>query len=251
MSVTMWKKEAKHCLKTRKLRAFRISLCLAALSVFFGFASYYLPQTIALVSQDKLLPTAAQIMLLVLSTALIGALRQGRTAWMYCSACGREPSRVQFLFWLRRGRGFRAALLFLNIRIRKTAWTVLMCLPSVGILIGAGVVADRQNTAIRLIAWIGGSVSLLIGLFLARFVHEQYSLAPILFARSPKKGVRSAIRGSCALMQDECARVFLLDLSFLPWALACLCAIPLAYVIPYYQQSKTCMLRDILRAHTI
>lgn len=251
MSVSTYKRQAKTCLKNRKLRAFRITLGVACLAVAGGVAAYYLPQLLGFLTPDPYWLAAAQVALLLLLTAVSGSLRLGRAAWLYCSACGKEPSGLQFRYWLRRGRGFRAALLYLDIRIRKTAWTALFCAPGAWILAECFRQNALQNDRVRLIAFIGGAVSLAAGLLIAAFIRQKYALAPILFARSPHKGVRSAVRGSCSLMDDDCARLFRLELSFLPWAAACLAVLPLVYAVPYYQQAKTCMLRDVLRAHTI
>ena len=251
MRVRNCKKEAKACLKSRKLRAIRISLTIVSLSVLFGFASYYLPQLFVFTPYDPYITMAAQITLLFSAFAIIGSLRQGRAAWMYCSACGREPSRLQFVYWLRRGRGVRAALLFLDIRFRKAAWTLLLSAPGAAVLTAGFVFDDRQNDVIRLFTLAGGSVCLLIGFTVAAVINQKYALAPILLARSPHKGVRSAVRGSCSLTEEHCAELFLLDISFLPWAAACLTVLPLLYAAPYYQQARACMLRDILRAHTL
>ena len=251
MSVSAYKNDAKACLKNRILRAFRITLGIACLAVSGGVAAYYLPQLLGMLTPDPYSLTAAQIALLLLLAAVSGSLRQGRAAWLYCSACGKEPSGLQFRYWLRRGRGFRAALLFLDIRIRKAAWTAMLCAPGASIIAGCFRQDALQSDRIRLIAGIGGVVSLTAGLTIALIIRQKYALAPILFARSPHKGVRSAVRGSCSLMEDDCVRLFRLKLSFLPWAAVCLAVLPLVYVVPYYQQAKACMLRDVLRAHTI
>ena len=251
MSVTNCKKEARNCLKTRKLRAARITLSIVFMTVLPGCASYYLPRVFSGIPYDAYLLAGVQIALLLLSFAITGSVRQGRAAWMYCSACGREPSRLQFVYWLRRGRGFRAALLFLNVRLRKAAWKLLLSVPGTAILAAGMLFDDRQNNMIRLFTLAGGSVCLLTGIVAAAVINQKYALAPILLARSPQKGVRSAVRGSCSLTEEHCMQLFLLDVSFLPWACVCLTLLPIMYVVPYYQQSKACMLRDILCAHTI
>lgn len=251
MSVSNCKKEARECLKMRKMRAFRISLIAAALAVLTGFASYFLPQIVSRYTRNPYLLLCMQCVLFLLSFAMLGSIRQGREAWMYCSACGREPSGVQFMYWMRRGRGFRAACLFLYIRLREAAWTILLSLPGAAILASCFVYAAGQAVVLRRIALAGGSVCLAAGLVTAAFICQKYALAPILFARSPQKGVRSAVRCSCSLMDDGCAQLFRLKLSFLPLAAACVAVIPIVYVSPYYRQAKACMLRDVLRAHTI
>jgi hypothetical protein len=251
MSLKNCKTAAKNRLKTRRLRAFRISLYMASAAVLFGFAAYYLPQALSGITQNPYLLTAAQTALLLFKVSLLGSLRQGRAAWMYCCACGREPSGLQFAYWLRRGRGMRSALLFLNVRMRKTVWMLLLAAPGAAVL-AAGVRFDAHlNGMMRLFLWAGGTVSIVTGIVIAVIICRKYALAPILLARSPHKGVRSAVRGSCSLMEDDCMRLFLLELSFLPWFAACLAVVPLVYVVPYYQQSRAVLLRDILCAHTI
>ena len=182
---------------------------------------------------------------------LSGALRQGRTAWLYCIACGREPSSVQFLYWMRMGRGLRAAALYMRIRVRKLLWTAALSAPGMCVLAAGVLYAGRMTALIAWFVWVGGAVSLAVGLVFAALICQKYALAPILFARSAYKGVRSAVRGSCFLMEDDCARLLLLKLSFAPWLVACVTLLPAVYVIPYYQQATTCMLRRVLRAHTL
>lgn len=251
MPLKQCKKEAKNCLRSRKLRALRITLGLRSAAVLSGFAGYAMTQTVDLGTYTNIWLLVLQVALFALTFGLLGALRAGRTAWLYCSACGKEPSGVQFRFWLRRGRGFRAAALFLVLRIRKAAWTVLLSLPGGAVLTAGVLLADRQSGTVRLFTVAGGATCLVIGVAFASLICQKYALAPILLARAPHKSVRSAVRGSCSLMEDDCARLLRLKLSFLPWAVVCLAVIPLVYVVPYYQQTKTCMLRGILRAHTI
>ena len=250
MTISACKKEAKNKIKSRKLRAFRITLCIAAAAILSGIGAFCLPQILT-GEHDRYAVFASQSALLLASCGLLGTMRQGRAAWLYCSACGKEPSSVQFLFWIRKGRGFRAAALHYSVGIRKALWTVLLCIPGAATWICGASFPQWQTGMVRLFTRAGGAAGMVIGLVCAGVINQKYALAPVLFARSPKKGVRSAVRGSCALMDDSCLRMFLLKLSFLPWAALCLTVVPIVYVIPYYQQTTTCMLRDILRAHTI
>lgn len=251
MLVSDYKKEARQRLKTRKLRAFRISLCTFAISVLSGAGAYFLPQMLTHAVHKELLVLLAQMALALITFGMLGAMRQGRAAWLYCSACGKEPSVVQFLFWLRKGRGLRAALLYAVIGLRKSAWTTLLCLPGIAVLTGALFKSGNVSDKIRICACTGGAACAAIGLISAGLICQKYALAPILFAKTPQKGVRSAVRGSCFLMDGSCVRLFLLKVSFLPWLIASIAVFPLCYTLPYYQQTATCMLRGILRAHTI
>lgn len=245
------KKQAKNCLKKRRVRAVRISLCIRAAAILSGAAAYAVMQKADFGKYTDCLLLVLQIALCILTCGLLGAMREGRTAWLYCSACGKEPSGVQFLYWLRRGRGFRAAWLFLNLRVRKAAWTAMLSLPGAVMLTAGILLVDRISRDVRMFTFAGGAVCLTLGVVLAWIIRQKYALAPILLVRSPQKGVRSAIRNSCFLMEEDCANLCRLQLSFLPWAAACITMIPLVYVVPYYQQAKTCMLRSILRAHTV
>ena len=245
------KKEAKQRLKTRKLRAFRITFSIGAIGILSAVAAFFLPELFDANARDDSLLFVSQTALGLISFGISGTLRQGRAAWLYCSACGREPSFVQFLFWLRKGRGFRAAFLHTLIRIRKAVWIILLSAPGAAVLTGAALWSTQQNDLSRIVTWTGGCVCLVIGLVFAALINQKYALAPILYAKSPEKGVRSAIRGSCFLMDDSCVRLFLLKLSFLPWAIPGIAILPLMYIVPYYQQSTTCMLCAILHKHTI
>ena len=251
MTIHDCKSDARTCLKTRKLRAFRITLCIAAFAFLSGAAAFFLPQVFSEGTKNDLLLLAVQTALCLICVGLLGSMRQGRAAWLYCSACGVEPSAMQFYYWMQKGRGFRAAMLHIEIKIRKAIWTILLSAPGAATLACSVLFSAQQTEIMRYFTRIGGTICLGIGLFFAILIHQKYALAQILLARYPKKGVRSALRGSCFLMEDSCLPLLRMKLSFLPWILACLAIVPLVYVVPYYQQTTTCMLRNILRAHTI
>lgn len=251
MSVKDYKKEARERLKNRTLRAYRISIIRGSITVLFALIAFTLQQFIPDFPTKDLTLSAIQAALFLVSVSLLGSIRQGRTAWFLCASCGKDPSALQFRFWLRRGRGFRAAWLHTNILARKGLRIAAMCAPGATILVCGVLYPEWQTKSILYASRIGGTLCLMIGILFAGLINQEYALAQILFARSPKKSVRSAIRGSCSLMEDSCMRLLHAKLSFIPWFAACIGILPIVFVVPYYQQTTACVLRDILRAKTI
>lgn len=246
-----YKIEAKEQLKNRMLRAIRISIIRVSITVLFAWIAFFLRQFVPDFPTKELTLCAIQAALLLVGVSLLGSIRQGKAAWYFCASCGKNPSSLQFRFWLRRGRGFRAACLHASILARKGLRIAAMCAPGATILVCGVLYPEWQTESILYASRIGGTLCLMIGILFAGLMNQKYALAQILFARSPKKSVRSAIRGSCSLMEDSCMRLLHAKLSFIPWFAACIGILPIVFVVPYYQQTTACVLRDILRAKTI
>ena len=217
------------------------------LSVLFGFGAWFLRRT----SSDlrgTVLCAAGECLLLALSVWLQSALRQGKLAWHICRSVGRQPSGTQILFWMRYARSVKSRCLYAVVRVRKTAWLLLLNSPCAALL-GAWYYAQNtgqlQTLPSRIV--LGGAVVCgLTGVVFTMLLNQQYAAAAYLLAVDPSLSVRQSVRESRRRMAESCGKMMLFKLSFLPWFLSCVLLIPLIYVIPYYQQGCVCMLQKIL-----
>lgn len=89
---------------------------------------------------------------------------------------------------------------------------------------------------------IGTVLLALTGFFFWLVSVQKYSRARLLLAAYPDITVSDALKLSVAGMNGRLLSAVRFKLSFLPWLLACIFVFPLAFVIPYYNQSVTCFL---------
>lgn len=68
----------------------------------------------------------------------------------------------------------------------------------------------------------------------------RYAMAPYLMAQYPEKGIVECVNDSKALMADNKGRLFLLNLSFIGWALLCILTVGLGtlWLHPYTQAAS-------------
>lgn len=123
------------------------------------------------------------------------------------------------LMWLLLFEAIPAAVAALfALRISRQAVSLKA---SVALLIGTAVLA-----AVGLVFW---------GIAVQRYARAEFYLASYGDI-SPVRAISMSVKRS----RDEAADIFLFKLSFLPWLLLCVAALPALYVVPYYKQSVTC-----------
>ena len=71
---------------------------------------------------------------------------------------------------------------------------------------------------------------------------QKYSRARLILAAYPDITVTDSVKLSVTGMSGRLLSAVLFKISFLPWILLCVFVLPLAFVIPYYNQSVTCFL---------
>ncbi|MBQ7542725.1 MAG: DUF975 family protein [Clostridia bacterium] len=249
MRTSEYRRHAKKCLQNKTLRAFRIPLLAAVVGILSGLASFMLRQYPVGVLQKLPYQCLAQSTLLVGTVGVLGSLRQGGQAWLLRAAGRKEPSGVQIVYWMRRGRGLRAAALFTRILLRKLFWCVFYLAPSAVIfyiLLRAEEYGVDTKT-MRIVLLTTGCVSFVCAAAALLVTIQKYALAPILLARSPHDKTGDVLQSSMEMMEGHTAKLLLLKLSFLPYVFLCAAVIPIAVFLPLYRQSVVCFLRDVLR----
>lgn len=243
MQIKQFRNMAKSRMRGKVLRTWRIRTLRYAVVVLLSVFAFYCTNRFG-----GLNGCVIQFVVFVTAVGLVGALRQGEYAWKYCAGRGGDPSWVHMLFWLRRGRGYRATILYLQLLVRKTTWVMLLSVPGIAILSGTAFRIRYQSPReVILLLQVGGVLSLLVGLICAIRINQKYALAQMLLAKQPDIRPHEAIRQSTQKMNGASNKLVLLKASFIPMALLCAAVFPAIYLLPYYQYSVICMLHTVLK----
>lgn len=182
---------------------------------------------------------AMELGFLLATLAVHAPLSLGVRQWYYTLGGG-APEEVSSVFsFFSGGRLFlRAICLRLSLTVRALLWAAVFFALPVGLCIAAVSLLGRGSASFGvLLLLLGGMLLLLTAVFY--LVHlGRYFLAPYLIARDPGMTVRRAVRCSVREMRGGRTEIFLLGLSFIPWALLCVLLLPLLYVGPYYGAAR-------------
>lgn len=79
----------------------------------------------------------------------------------------------------------------------------------------------------------------------------RYSMAPYLMAQNPNLGVMEAINMSKKMMMGHKGRLFILELSFIGWAILCVFTLGIGYLwlFPYMNASEAAFYTDLSARH--
>lgn len=79
----------------------------------------------------------------------------------------------------------------------------------------------------------------------------RYSMAPYLMAQNPNLGVMEAINMSKKIMMGHKGRLFILELSFIGWAILCVLTLGIGYLwlFPYINASEAAFYTDLSARH--
>ena len=192
---------------------------------------------------------AAALLLALLAALLCAPLRLGREAWYFGGADGRCRSGSRVLFWLQPRWALKATRFVLALWLRRLFWGALYLTPG-GFLLGGTLIQARggeMDLPLFLAAAGGGAALLVMGAcFLAATV-QRYALVLPILAKQPRCKLRNALALSAARTDGSCAALLGFRLSFLPWYLLCLLAVPLPFVAPYIVQARACRHAELLR----
>ena len=178
--------------------------------------------------------------LFVLAGLIVNApLSLGVKQWYYAMAGGQPDDLSAIFSFFSRGRLFFRALWFrVSLAVRSVLWGILFFIVPGAVFAASWLLLDRgSNTVGGLLALLGAMLALLSAVFWCIFI-SRYFMAPYLLAEQTGMTARQAIKHSVREMHGGRTEIFLLELSFLPWALLCIFILPLLYVVPYYSGSK-------------
>ena len=242
MLFSEYKQNARGRLKEKTLRSFRLDLVLSGVSVLSAAAAFHIG-----LYDRALRSVAIQMMLFVFTVVFSGSFRQGINAWQLRTAEGKRPGNVHILYWMRPNRGVRAAWLHTRLAVCRIFWTITLTSPGTAILYSAfrwrNSIADHR---ISMTVLLIGVICTVFGIVCSLIIHQKYALSSVILAKNPKIGIRKAAAVSQQYMTGHCFKLCLLKVSFLPHFLLCAAVFPVIYVLPYYRQTVTAMLLEIL-----
>lgn len=201
----------------------------------FGTPEYFLDDVPALTTASVIMELCFLLATLVVNAPLMLGVRQ----WYY-GLGGGSPEEVSSIFSFFSGvRLFlRAVCLHISLAVRSALWAAVFFAVPLGVCAAAwGLGARGSMEYAALLLLLGGMLLLLAGVFY--LVHmKRYFLAPYLIAYDSGMTVHRAVRHSVREMRGGRTEVFLLGLTFVPWALLCVFLLPLLYVGPYYGAAR-------------
>lgn len=174
----------------------------------------------------------------VLALLLLAPLWLGLIRWLSLLARGERPDAgavFEYFLPANYGAAFRFSCAFF---LRIAGWAVLCFLPGAAAA-GVSVLAENgmlvfPKAAANLLGVLGGILELGgVILFANRVL--QYFAAPFLFVT--RGAAADSIRLSVCAMNGYKMHMVRLLLSFFGWALLCVFAFPLIYVLPYTAES--------------
>jgi len=191
---------------------------------------------------------AFALLLGVLAALLCAPLRMGREAWYFGGADGRVRARARVLFWLQPRWALKATRFVLALSLLKLFWAALYLLPG-GFLLG-GTLLQARDGAMDMLLFLcaagGGAVLLVMGAVFYAATVQRYALVLPVLAKQPRCKLRNALRLSASRTNENCAALLGFKLSFWPWYLLCLLALPIPFVAPYIAQAKACRHAELL-----
>lgn len=197
---------------------------------------------------------------LLMEWVIFSALILGAARWFY-RLCGGEPCDIIDVFDCFSGgkRYFGALWMEFSLFIRRLFWSLIfLCVPVAVCLCGAAVLSGREpmdvftpqvSSVIGTMLLIAGSVLMVVAVIFLWIFLKRYFLARYLYAGNEGYSVRRAVKQSVYFMKDRKSDLFVFDLSFLGWFIACLALVPAFYAAPYYLCSRALYARVLIELH--
>ncbi|MBQ7548369.1 MAG: DUF975 family protein [Clostridia bacterium] len=161
---------------------------------------------------------------------------------------GRSNCAARFFFWFKLREAVRAARLTLLTACLKLLYLAVFLLPAAAVFSAVFILAQSGGIEVYLFAALtaGGVLLTLNGLVFWFIGIQKFFLAPYLTAEEPGLPAVTAVKRSKNLLEGHVGRLIGFKLSFIPWFLLCLLALPAFFVYPYYKQS-CCVIAKELR----
>lgn len=164
-------------------------------------------------------------------------LRLGAARWYYKSSLGEEAS-VKELFAFYNAKGWKRALgLEISLFLRLFGWWLLFLLPGT-ICISLLAIPGQAPGTIAILT-VGACVCVPGAMVAIVWKALGYFAARTAVVKWEEAGVNECIRVSMHAMKGRKASAFVLMLSFLGWALLTFFVLPILFVHPYFEMSRT------------
>lgn len=193
--------------------------------------------------------------LTALSFFFLCPLEMGRAAfYMDITAGGKKGAQALFLCFTSPRLYFRGLWFGLQLTVRRTLWGILFFLPTFALWLVMEWI--RRWNSNPWVVFSLGAAALLVGILsgiLYLFFIQRYALVAYQATKALPEvsrtavsadssvpelpGCRKAFRLSRRIMKGRHTELFMAKLSFLPWFVFSLLALPALYVLPYYEMT--------------
>lgn len=189
-------------------------------------------------NQSRVIYWMAGVLLLgLLIWAVSAPLRLGAARWFYRASQGEDAS-LDELFAFYTLKGWRRALaLDASLFLRMLGWALLFLLPGILLLLFA--VSFRQAAGTAALLSMAATILLIGGLAASAWKFLSYFAARTAAVKWENTPVNACIRTSMQAVKGRKASVFVLVLSFFGWALLTYFVLPILFVQPYFEMSRT------------
>ncbi|SMC26782.1 Uncharacterized membrane protein [Clostridium acidisoli DSM 12555] len=221
MHIGQVKSDAKASLKNRKLKA------AGSILVYLLLASI-IPQLINYFLQISIGKFPGAIIGLILSIIVTSALLVGNYRYFISFSDRDKDTKLSLLF-----SGFDSFLKVIGFRLLLGLILGVIYAIIFGICF---IIVLKYNTNPAVIL-----ILILIGLIVyiaTIYVSLRLSFTCIIFAEEKTSGIIYSMKKSFGLSKGYTLKLFLLNLSFIGWALLCILIIPIFYVLPYIELSN-------------
>lgn len=177
------------------------------------------------------------LVLSVLSTLVTANLQTGQARFFVNLAGGGKPG-IGALFSQFSCGFLKAFGLCWYIALRLFLWMLAGYIPGV-VMICIGSAIAQFTPVAAAVLMVVGILAAVAGYVLVIIAGIRYSMAYYVLADNCTVGIREAVKRSAQLMHGNKGRFFILELSFIGWAILCLftCGIGYVFLTPYMYTS--------------
>lgn len=186
------------------------------------------------------------LVLSVLSTLVTANLQTGQARFFVNLAGGGKPG-IGALFSQFSCGFLKAFGLCWYIALRLLLWMLAGYIPGV-VMICIGSAIAQFTPVAAAVLMVVGILAAVVGYVLVIIAGIRYSMAYYVLADNCTVGIREAVKRSAQLMHGNKGRFFILELSFIGWAILCLftCGIGYVFLIPYTAAARAVFYCDLI-----
>ncbi len=184
--------------------------------------------------------------ILLVTTLVSSNLLMGQIIYHTNLASGRRANVTDIFLQFKRGF-LKAFGLSLFTGLKTCLWVYLFYIPGV-IMITVAETLSAVNVMTAALLNILGLCAVVAGIIFGVAASYRYAMSYYVLADNPNVGIREAVKCSKQLMRSSKVRLFVLDLSFIGWAILALftCGIGNLFLIPYTAAARAVFYCDLI-----
>ena len=194
-----------------------------------------------IISENKLVPVAVSLVLLVVSVVVYLALSLGIDRFMLKRAENIIAGAGDIFYYFAPKKLMSMCAFYLLLFVRKALVSLILAVP---FLVCGGIFISMCNRGFSAAVCIAFGVFTVIFFMLfiitAHQVGDTYFLAKYNYIKGYYLNCRQLFAISQESMIPKIKRLRQMKLSFVGWFALCLLILPMSYVWSYYRQSKAC-----------